>query len=349
MEHRLNEREQNILRLVIKSFIDTAGPVGSRYLSKRYDLGLSPASIRNAMADLEDMGYLGHPYTSAGRVPTERGYRTFVDDLMETPELTPAEKAVLKARLDDLMGGAEELTRETSHLLGQLSSLLGVALTPRLSKGVLERLDIVPLSSSRLMFVLSVRGGFVRTIVLEFNASLRRSELDRIVSILNERLAGLTLEEIRATCEERTRDIEPDASGIVRLMLEESGELFSEPSEGRLRYAGTQQMITQPEFQEPEVIRELIDLLENEAAVVHLLEDHTERTAQQVGRATISIGSENHGEKVGRYSIVTAPYRVGDTTGTIGVLGPTRMDYERVVALVEGMAALLSQDPSEAH
>ena len=341
----LSEREQNILGLVVKQFVDTAGPVGSRSLSKQFHIGLSPASIRNTMADLEDMGYLGHPYTSAGRVPTKLGYRTFVDILMDTPELSPEERQALRLQLASLVADTDELLRESARLLSQLTNLLGVALTPNLSSGTLEQLDIVPLTGRRLMFVLSVSGGIVKTIVLGFESDLRRSELSRIVSVLNERLAGLTLEEIRDTHEERVRDID-DPTGVVQLIMDRSAPLFSEPTEGRLRLGGTQNILTQPEFQEPDDVRRFIEVIENEDRVVEWLETVFEVDPDAVGQAAIQIGSEGL-KDMDSYSIVTSPYSFGGTVGVLGVIGPTRMDYGRAVALVESMAYVVNR-PSDA-
>lgn len=341
----LSEREQNILGLVVKQFVDTAGPVGSRSLSRQFDIGLSPASIRNTMADLEDMGYLGHPYTSAGRVPTKMGYRTFVDSLMDTPELEPEERQSLRLQLASLVADTDELLRESTRLLSQLTNLLGVALTPNLSSGTLEQLDIVPLTGRRLMFVLSVSGGIVKTIVLGFESDLRRSELSRIVSVLNERLAGLTLEEIRDTHEERVRDID-DPTGVVQLIMERSAPLFSEPTEGRLRLGGTRNILTQPEFQEPDDVRRFIEVIENEDRVVEWLETVFDVDPETVGQAAIQIGSEGL-KDMDSYSIVTSPYSFGGTVGVLGVIGPTRMDYGRAVALVESMAYVVNR-PSDA-
>jgi heat-inducible transcriptional repressor len=337
----LSDRERTILRLVVEEFIDTAGPVGSRSVAKESSLDLSAASIRNTMADLEDMGYLDHPYTSAGRVPTRLGYRTFVDELMDTPELTPVERQVLKMRLEQLVSDTDELLRESTRLLSKLSNLLGIALSPRLSTGVLDRLDIVPLSGSRLMFVLSVRGGVVKTIVLGFEADLRRSEIDRVVSILNERLAGLTLEEIRKTHEDRMKDLR-DQTGLIELVMDESAVLFSEPEEGRLQFDGTENILTQPEFQEPDDVRRLIEIIEDEDRVVEVLENLFETDPDAVGTATVRIGGETQ-EEMDAYSIVTSPYRLGDTVGTLGVIGPTRMDYARAVALVENAANVINR------
>lgn len=160
------------------------------------------------MSDLEEMGYLDHPYTSAGRVPTDLGYRTFVDALMDVPELAPDERRLLQQKVREIGNDPEELWRESTRLLGQLSRLLGVVLTPRLSTGVLERLEVVPLSSTRAMFVLSVRGGLVRTILVELTSELSRRDLELVVALLNERLAGLTLAAIRQSCHQRLRDLE---------------------------------------------------------------------------------------------------------------------------------------------
>jgi heat-inducible transcriptional repressor len=280
-------------------------------------------------------------------MPTELGYRTFVDELMGTPELSATERRMLKIRLAQLVRDTDEMLRESSRLLSQLTDLLGVTLSPRLSTGVLERLDVVPLTGERLMFVLSVRGGMVKTIVVEFESDLKRSALDRVVSILNERLAGLTLQEIRETHEERVQDID-DPTGIVRLVLEKSPRLFSEPTEGRLRHGGTQNILRQPEFQEPDDVRHLMEVIEDETLVVQVLEGMLDPQAQDVGQAFISIGSESRSEEVDQYSIVVSPYRLGGSVGTLGVIGPTRMNYGRVVALVQNMATMLNR-PGEAE
>ncbi|WP_228350423.1 heat-inducible transcriptional repressor HrcA [Rhodocaloribacter litoris] len=347
--YSLNQREREILRLVVQSFVHTAGPVGSRFLSKRYPLGLSPASIRNTMSDLEERGYLDHPYTSAGRIPTELGYRAYVDELMETVPVPPSVRRSLKHRLRPARQDAEEMLRIGSRLLGELTNLLGVVLSPRLSTGVLERLEIVPLSSTRVMFVLSVRGGLIRTMIFPMQAGhdIRREELVRIVALLNERLAGLTLEEIRRSCRPRVRDLE-DTTGLVRLILDESTTLFSELTDTRhVEYGGTGNILALPEFKEPADLRGLIEMLEDETTLVYLLEEPDPPAEFDVARAQVRIGSENRraavgGEKVERFSVVTARYKLGDTVGTIGVIGPTRMDYARVVALVEEMARQMS-------
>lgn len=344
----LSERERHILQLVVQHFIDTAGPVGSRSLARQFDIGLSPASIRNTMADLEDMGYLDHPYTSAGRMPTQMGYRTFVDELMQAPKLSDADRHALKGQLAQLVSDTDEMLRESTKLLSKLSNLLGMALSPSLSTAMLERLDIVPLTGPRLLFVLNVSGGLVKTIVLEFEADVDRADLDRVVSMLNERLAGLTLAEIRETHEERVRGIE-DTTGIVDLVREQSTPLFSEPQQRRLQIGGAQNLLNQPEFQETDDVRHFFELLEDETLMVNLLEDLGDIAPDAAGNTYIRIGSDNDNDEMASYSVVVSPYRMGDTVGTLGLMGPTRMDYRRAVALVRTMANVLNQsDPSDA-
>lgn len=342
----LSEREAVILRSVVRRYVETAVPVPSKALAEDGVLDLSSASIRNTMSALEAMGYLGHPHTSAGRIPTAQGYRAYVDALMERAAIEAGQRARLQGELDTLRGDVEGMLRETSRLLGQLTHLLGVVLSPRLATGVLERLDAVPLSSSRLMFVVSVRGGLVKTIVAEMESDdeMPRAALDEVVRALNERLAGLTLEEIRRTARERVRDLDTaDRTGVVRLVLGRAQSLFAElPETRQAERGGAARLVAQPEFQEPGEVQTVLQLLENDDVVVHLLDTGGEPF--EPGRAVVLIGQEATAEEplAGRYSVVKASYRLGDTVGSLGVIGPIRMDYGRVVSLVETLAHLLT-------
>jgi heat-inducible transcriptional repressor len=264
---------------------------------------------------------------------------------MESEQLTPSEKELLKDELDRIVGDTEELLTESSRVLSSLTNLLGVVLTPKLSTGVLERLEIVKLSSSRAMFIISVSGSLVRTIVLRAAVDVPRSVLDQVVSVLNERLAGLSLKDIRETFSARVADLVDDVTGIVQLTLQESDQLFGEiPEADRVKYGGAQNLMFQPEFREAVDLRTLMELIEDRNSVVSLIEDPRLTELTGVGEAAISIGTE-HGddEPASRYSIVAARYQLGDSVGTVGVIGPKRMNYGRVVSVVEGMAALISE------
>ena len=340
----LTPRQRNVLRMVITVFVETAGPVGSKALKDRFDLGWSSATLRNTMSELEAKGFLMHPHTSAGRVPTELGYQAFVTELMEAAVLREEERTLIRSELSLLQEDTDSLIRESSRLLSQLAQLLGVVLSPRLKNGVLQRLDIVPVSSGKLLFVVSVEGGYIRTIVLQVGSNLETSQLGQLVSLLNERLAGLTLDEIRRTCVPRIKDLAEDDMGIVQLILNRRTDLFSdEPSQRTVRFDGTTFMLSQPEFSDTERGRHLIRLLDDQSHVIRLMEEEPEPLA---GKASVRIGVrpdiDGETENASPISVVTAPYLVSNLTGTIGVIGPTRMNYARAVALVEGMATLMS-------
>jgi heat-inducible transcriptional repressor len=339
---------------VVQSFIDSADPIGSRMLTEKYDLGWSPATIRNTMSDLEAMGYLDHPYTSAGRVPTELGYRAFVDELMETEALTLDERRLIEQHVAEAQADTQALLKESSRLLARLGRLLGVVLSPSMTNGVLARLEIVPVASDRAMFVISVEGGLIRTIVLESELPVKRDRLDRLVGHLNERLAGLTLDEIRRTCVPRIEDIDDGDTGLIDTIIQKRSDLFSEAPESRIvRLDGATFILSQPEFSEPATVREFVELIDNEQNVLRLVEDDDSVSLTTPDRVRVRIGhrlsSDGNADDAGcRLSVVTAPYTRSRLEGTIGLIGPTRMNYSRAIALVQGVARLISAPSHQA-
>ena len=343
----LSVREREVLQRLVVRFIETAAPVGSKALAADFDL--SSASLRGTMSRLEKGGYLGTPHTSAGRVPTRLGYRTYVDELMDVRGLSAREATLLRETVRRRLGDLDAVAAASSRLLGRLSGLLGVVLTPRLSTGVLERIEIVALSSTRVLFVLAVRGGRARTVQAEVDEPLDPAHLDAVVQRLNERLAGLTLDEVRRTGAARVQDLAgADRTGIVRIVLDDAPSLFRDPGEERrAAVAGAQHLVAQPEFQAPEAVREVIEIAEDQEVVLHLLDRPTLLDPTQPERAVVLIGREvAPAGGVPRYSVVTAPFRDRGGVGAVAVIGPTRMDYARAVGLVEHVAGLLSH-PSD--
>lgn len=343
-----------MLRLVVKSFIDSADPIGSRTLTERYDMGWSPATIRNTMSELEEMGYLDHPYTSAGRVPTELGYRAFVDELMEAEALTRDERNLIEQHVAEAQADTQALLRESTRLLARLGQLLGVVLSPSMSNGVLSRLEIVPVASDRAMFILSVEGGLIRTILLHAELPMKRDRLDRLVAHLNERLAGLTLDVIRRTCIPRLENLDDGESTLIETIIERRSDLFSEAPESRLvQLEGATFMLSQPEFSEAATVREFVELIDDDRSVVRLVEDEESVSLMTPDRVRVRIGhrisTRSGDDPTGcRLSVVTAPYTRSRLEGTIGLIGPTRMNYSRAIALVQGMARLISAPPNVA-
>ncbi len=335
---QLSPREQSVLRHVVDNFIRTAIPVGSRYISRHFESGLSAASIRNVMADLEELGYLTHPHTSAGRVPTDQGYRFYVDYLMEVENISEIDRHAIQKHLDTVVD-TEEMLRETSRLLGKISRQLSIVTSPHLSSGIFEKLELIPVSSSRLLVVVSIRTGIIRTIMLEIGAEVARDRLDDLSRRLNERLSGLTLREIRDTFVDRMRDIRDEHTGLIRLFVDSVDQLFSDSKEReKLHIGGTKNIIEQPEFVDPRNFRSVIELIENEDIIVHLLEKHE----QQDGTSVVTIGAENTDESAQDYSVVTAIYNVNGVTGRVGIIGPKRMEYPRVIPLVDYVARAIA-------
>ncbi len=332
--HELGERQESVLRHVVHNFIQTAVPVGSRFISKRFESHLSPATIRNVMSDLEEAGYLSHPHTSAGRVPTDMGYRYYVDYLMEIEQLSRGEQDLISEKLGAL-SNAEDLLRETSRLLGKITHQLSVVTSPQLSAGTFERLELVPVSSSKILVIISIRSGLVRTIMLEVGAELRRDLLEHISRTLNERLAGLTLQQIRETFVDRVRDVQNEKTGLIRLFIESVDQLFTDTKEkDKIHIGGATDIIEQPEFVDPRNFRGVIEMIENEEIIVHLLERHDEAGSRNV---VVTIGQEND-QSASNYSLLTTHYAIAGVTGKIGILGLKRMNYAKMIPIVEYVA-----------
>jgi len=338
-QEKLNERERSILRHVVHNYIKTATPVGSRYISKHFESSLSPASIRNVLADLEEAGFLFHPHTSAGRIPTDLGYRFYINYLMEMEQISDEEVKQIQKQLEQAHD-TEELLRETSKLLGQISRQLSVVTSPQLSSGIFDKIELISISTSKVLVVISVRSGIVRTIMMEVGCEIDRGYLEDISRKLNERLSGLTLKEIRDTFLDRVRDMQHESTGLVRLFIDSVDQLFDDTKEKeRLHIGGTKNIIDQPEFIDPKNFRSVIELIENEDVIVHLLEKHDE---YQYG-AVVTIGTENEEEDAKEYSVITSTYEIDGIKGRVGIIGPTRMNYSKVIPLVDSVAQLIAR------
>ncbi|MGE5315546.1 MAG: heat-inducible transcriptional repressor HrcA [Acidobacteriota bacterium] len=338
MQEQLNDRERTILRSIIYSFIQTATPVGSRYIAKQHGIGLSPATVRNVMSDLEDLGYIGHPHTSSGRVPTDKGYRFYVDSLMEIEKLSDEDRSIIQSQLQSGID-QENLFRLTSKLIGAISHQLGVVSAPRLNTGILDKLELVPLSGTRILVVISIRSGLLKTITMEVSTEIPRTKLEDVSRMLNERLSGLLLAEIRSTLHDRMQDMRDEETGLIRLFIDSVDKLFDEQRTiEKVHIGGTSGILSQPEFEHADQYRSVIELLENEDMIVHVLE----KTETKDGVIAVSIGHENAITQLKEYSIVTSTYSVGSSTGSVGIIGTKRMNYSKMIPLVDYVAKTIS-------
>jgi len=337
----LNQREKAILRSIVQQFILTATPVGSRNITKKYDIGFSPATVRNIMSDLEDSGFINHPHTSAGRVPTDKGYRFYVDSLMDIEKLNTKEKGLIEDGLSSITIEADEVVKITSRLLSSITKQIACVTYPNLESGILEKIQIISLTSTKILSVISIRSGLVKTITMELDTEMRESQLESVQSILNERLAGLSLEEIRNTFKERFKDADDDQKPIIRLFVDSVDKLFKDDIKSdRLIVTGAKNIIQQPEFEHPENFQSIIELIEDKDVIIHIMEKSSESNKEEV---YISIGSENVEKKLKEYSFVSKEYKFGESSGTLGIIGPKRMEYSRIVAIVDYLAKVLSE------
>ena len=340
----LTDRERQVLEAVIRTYVDTAEPAGSRTVSRRFDLGVSPATVRNTMSDLEEKGYLVHPHTSAGRVPTDRAYRFFVDRLMEPPRLSPQEQKLLAQELDAAGSSAvERLVSQAVRALSLLSNELGVALAPRLDEAVLERVELIQVSSDKVLLVATIRGGVVRTVYVDLPVEVPPETLVTLTVALNERLSGLNLDEIRRTLPQRLRDAsagETGASELLNIFVQSGAELFSLQNldSSRIHLGSASVLAAQPEFESGARLKGLIELTEKQELLAHAVGHR-----QHAGQLQITIGGENASVDLADFTLVTAEYRVGGLQGVIGVIGPTRMPYEKVVAIVDYTSSLVTR------
>ena len=337
----LSERELRVLEAVIQSYVETAEPAGSRTLSRRFGLGVSPATIRNTMSDLEEKGYLYHPHTSAGRVPTDKAYRLYVDALIRFTPVANSEQARLAEEIAGGGSAIETILRRAAQSLGVLTQELGVALGPRLEQAVLQRLELVRVSSERLLMVLTLGGGAVRTIFVEVKGEVAESALAEVSFVLNERLAGLTLREVRTSLGTRLRDVgRVETAGLLNIFIEEGDQLFDvsvNVDEENVVLGQPSLLAEQPEFATGERMRKLIELTEMRQHLGTLL-----RQRSTTPGLTITIGNEHSDPRLENFTVVTAEYRTGALSGVIGVIGPTRMPYEKVISLVSHTSRLVT-------
>lgn len=335
----LSFREKVILRCIIEEFIHTANPIGSRYISKSSDIKLSPATIRNVMSDLENLNFLTHNHTSGGRVPTDKGYRYFVNELMESDPIIQNEKDLLSAQINESEPGKDEIYKEVSKILGRLSKEISIVSQPYLSQGIFEKLELVNLSSTKLLVVVSIQSGLVRTLLFDIESGISRDKIERITGILNGKLSGLTLTEIRNTFLERIKDIQSDSKEIIKIFIDSIDKIFQDEKEGMTLYiSGQTEILSQPEFGDTQNYRNLIELTDEKDIVVHVLNN---MPIDESG-VSISIGAEINDEKLKNYSIISSEYNVGDVKGRIALIGPKRMNYSKMVSMLNFTSKIIT-------
>lgn len=339
-EAELDRRDREILREIIRSFIETGEPVGSRTIAKIHPEGLSPASIRNIMADLEEAGYLMQPHTSAGRVPTDRGYRYYVDSLLTGVELPRSDREKI-AEVIRKPGSLPEALEEISRLISRLTHQVGFVVSPDHTRAILRHLEFVSLDPHRILAILVDRAGVIHNRIARTSEDFSQEDLDRIGRYLVTEYQGKTLPEIREALLVKMKE-EKAAFDTLLAQAISLGTQIMEPAEeaGKQVYMkGTSNILNEGNFADIDEMRKIFETFEARGKMVKILDEVTDSEGLR-----IVIGSEHPDPSLAHFSLVASPYKMGDRpAGVLGVLGPTRMEYARAIALVDYISKLLSK------
>lgn len=335
----LDKRSKRILLAVISCYIASAEPVGSRTICRKYNFQLSPATIRNIMADLEELGYLQHPHTSAGRLPTDQGYRFYVESLSKSPH--QPQKPVTGIEQGYRQGFTEPdyLLRQTSKILSSTTRYIGVVLAPRTSNMVFKHIDFVHLRDNMVLVIFVSRSGLVQQRVVQVAEAYTQDKLDQMARCLNEHFRDTPLFQIRSRLLDMMRRDKQLYDKLLERALRLSQEVFDSPERAKVYIEGQLNILNQPEFSDMDKMKAIFGAFEEKSQLVNILDRCLEE-----GGLQILIGSENQIEEMRNCSLVTATYGAGESVrGALGVIGPTRMEYSSVIPLVEYAAYMVSQ------
>lgn len=330
----MDDRKSKVLQAIIEDYVATAEPVGSRTIARKFNLGVSSATIRNEMADLEELGYLEQPHTSAGRIPSDRGYRYYVDCLMETRDVNALEQQAICRTFERKIREVDTLIRETARLLSDTTHLTAVVAGPQIGKAHFKELRMVPLGADKVVLVYITDSGFVENQVMDLPIQVTMLELQRVSDLLNEQLRGQPVETLsRGAINALHREL--NKYGALLEQALQFLETRMEPGERqRLYLGGTGNMLGQPEFRNVEKVRNLLTVLEQQEIVTEVLSG-----ADEAHPVAITIGEEIKIRDLADCSVVSATYRLGEEViGRMGVIGPKRMDYGRVVGIMNSVS-----------
>ncbi|GED31342.1 heat-inducible transcriptional repressor HrcA [Brevibacillus centrosporus] len=333
----LSDRQQLILNAIVDNYIHSAEPVGSRTISKRDDIGFSSATIRNEMSDLEELGYLEQPHTSAGRVPSTKGYRFYVDNLIQPHLLDEGELGKLKQLFAERILHAEQVVEYTAQILSQLTNYTAVVLGPEIFEHRLKHIQIVPLNDKEAVAIVVTHTGRVENKLIELPEGIGASEIERLVNLLNSKLSDVPLWQLR-------QRLYQEISGEMRRHAEQYEEMLKlldlsliQPEEDRVYLRGATKIMNQPEFRDVDKVKDILELLERNDQLLHLF-------GVPADGLTVRIGQENQLDAIKQCSIITTSYSLGGKpVGMVGILGPTRMEYGRVITVLNYLAEGLSR------
>ena len=324
----IDERKIKVLQAIINDYIMTGEPVGSRTIAKKYDLGVGPATIRNEMADLEELGYVEQPHTSAGRIPSNKGYRLYVDSLMEIDPLTIQEELRIKEYIiNSALYEVDKIVKQASTLLSELTNLTCIVQTPSVRKSYIKSIQLLAIDNHNLLLVIVAQSGLIKNHRIRVAEMPTQNEIQRINETLGIRLKNLTIEEINL---EVINSLKIELTGydqIFNAMLPALYDTLNESDTAEILVEGTTNIFNYPEYNDIDKAKEILSLLNNKDSVIELLE--------QSGEITVKIGEENFFPEAKECSVISAEYSLnGNPIGTIGLIGPRRINYSKVIAIM---------------
>ena len=332
----LNDRSLALLKTLVERYIRKGQPVGSKTLAQECGLKLSPASIRNIMADLEERGIVVSPHTSAGRVPTVKGYRLFVDNLLTVKPMQRSLIEQLKLELDKGVR-PQELIDSASSLLSHTTGMAGVVMLPRMGSVLLQQIEFIPLSANRILVVLVINDMEVQNRVIHTDRTYSQEELQRVANYLNTEFSGCELSAIRKGVHASMQTVRDDMQQIMQVAMSMADKVLAESGEDDLVINGETNLMQYAEMADMEKLRQLFEAFHAKQDILHILDHSIHAESMQ-----IFIGEESGYSAFGECSVVTAPYKMEDqVVGVLGVIGPTRMAYDRVIPVVDVTAKIL--------
>ncbi|WP_135547631.1 heat-inducible transcriptional repressor HrcA [Paenibacillus cymbidii] len=337
----LTERQRMILTAIIDDYIRSAEPVGSRSISKRADVGFSPATIRNEMSDLEELGFLEQPHTSAGRIPSEKGYRYYVDHLVRQSSLTTQELELMKQFFAEKINELEQVIQHVAGMLSTITNYTSIVLGPEVFSASLKHLQIVPLSSRSAVAIIVTNTGHVENKTFPIPEGVSVGEIEKVVNMLNAKLVNTPLIQLRSKLYSAIgAELSQYVAGCEEL-LQSLETALEHDEEDRIYLGGATNMLNQPEFKDVDKVKNVLDLLHETPTLLRMFAALPEGIQVRIGR-------ENSNQAINSCSLITASYSVdGQHLGTIGILGPTRMEYGKVIGLLDhlsrDMAVLLGR------
>jgi len=339
MYMQMDERKKKILRAIVQDYVNTAEPVGSRTIARKFDLGISPATIRNEMSDMEELGLIEQPHTSAGWIPSDAGYRYYVDWLMEKHDITDEEKEFIERETTKRIAEIQSVIAHSSKLLSELTRLTSVVLGPNKSKSPFSQMHFLPYEPGKAIMVVVKENGMVENQIVDIGENVTAEDLQRIAAVLNKKMKGYSVTEIRRSILQEIYNELARQRYLINNALELLAAILNkDPDESNKLYlGGTINMLNQPEFRDVEKFKTLLQVLEEEERIKKVLSPKKEGL-------TVTIGGENKLKELKDCSIITGTYWVdGEPMGTIGLIGPTRMDYGKAIAIVDYMTRTLTE------